>query len=155
MKTLLLTILISFRIVGHTESKDFEIIIEQSNMFGDSRLTLTQDSIKVISRTTLSGTKELTFKHSLTKKEKKELKLLISTIDLKKLEKTYHSDLVDDHYEFEFMFDVNGEIKMTTIYGVRHNEIFDLVKQVNSILPKEFEIQYNDNYLEAFETNRR
>jgi hypothetical protein len=155
LATFLLFILCVVQTIGQS-SKTFNVTIDESVMLGTSKTIITQDSIIVTSKYQLNETKTMGFRKALTKDEKLKLEQLISKINLDKLKDKYHNDFIDDHYEFKFTFDVNDKIKVMTIYGVRLKDIFNFVRQINNMIPKDFEIiHYNDEYLKLFETNER
>lgn len=132
------------------------IAIDQSNSLGMSELmvTVTHDSIVATSGMLIMGERRATrFKKALTGSEIEKLNQSLSKIDVRKLKERYHSSVVDDADEFEFTFNINNETKRTKIYGVRHTRIFNLVGEINKMVPEEFKIYYDDDYLRVFEAN--
>lgn len=153
--TLILIILYSTQVIGQNDNDDFTLTIDESVMMGSSKTIITQDSIVSTSKYYYKEVSTSEFRKALTNDERKKLKNLLSKINLNKLRDSYISDMIDDHYEFKFTFDFNNKSKETTIYGIRHADIFALVEQINTMIPKDYEIHYNDKYLKSFETKDR
>lgn len=153
--TLLLLIIYSTPTIGQKDNVDFTITIDELVMLGSSKTVITKDSIITTSKNYLKKIRTPEFRRALTNDERGRLKRLLSKINLNKLNDSYVNNMIDDNYEFTFTFDINNKIKVTTIYGVRHADIFKLVEQINAMLPKDCAIHYNNEYLESFETNGR
>jgi len=128
-------------------STNFQIEIKESGMISDNSFIISQDSLSVkkVSPSMVNYNSEFSKKLSLADKQ-----LLIeelNKIDLSIIQKNYvNNSAPDDMLEYDFKITIDGQTKEFHIYQVKIDNIFNLVRQINTLLPEKFKIGYNDEY---------
>ena len=150
MRTLLTLILLTFiplGLNGQVTDKNLKLTIRESTMAGNSYYEVTPDSILIMATYYSPHKKTTEFKKALSKDERQKLEKALLKIEIKELKDSYFGqDVSDDNYEFEFTFDVNGTNKKTRIYEYKHKDIFELVRQINLLLPENYLVHYDEKY---------
>ena len=131
--------------------KQFRIYINCSGQLwaGGYDANITQDSI-IIRRSEGPDpvdSKTEYYKRKMTSDEKKVISHALLKINPDNLQKDYtDNDAPDDRAEFDFKLTINSNTKAFHIYEVKIPEIFELVRQINLMLPQKFRIGYDDRY---------
>ena len=140
----------SFQAIGQKHNNDFAITIVEMD-FGGGRMDIkiTQDSIKAESHYMFrDGKVASVFKTPLIDDGRgnlDKLKHLLFKINLDELKESYRGNVLDGS-EFEFTFNFDNKIKRTIIHYGRQTDIFNLVQQINEMIPLEFTIHYDADY---------
>jgi hypothetical protein len=115
-------------------------------MIGADKITIvTQDSIIVHTISLVDKSGE--YRKALNTSEKQKIAEAFSKIDLDNLKDDYtDNNASDDLDEYDFKITMGKKIKAFHIYRVKVDEVFNLVQAINSTLPKEQQIGYNDEY---------
>jgi hypothetical protein len=108
---------------------------------------VTQDSV-VVNGTNYHN-EEFGYENALLPTASKKIADALSKIDLDKLQSDYTNNNVDDAAEFDFSITMDGKKKDFHIYVTAVQEILDLVKEINHVLPKDMQVGYDENYLEV------
>src|ERR1041384_6224570 len=108
-------------------------------MGADKITTITQDAITV---QTMNMTNTApAYKKTLSEAEKQSIAKALAEIDLDKLKDDYtNNNAPDDVGEYDFTIKIGEKIKAFHIYQVKVDEVFNLVKTINSSLPAEEQV---------------
>lgn len=122
-------------------------IVQWGLMFhGNTTWQITEDSIsiKMHARQYDSLT---SYSKGLSITERQTIFYWLSKIDLQKIEKeNVNNTAPDDMGEYDFDISINQHSKKFHIYRVKIDSVFNLVKQINLLLPAQYQIGYNDSY---------
>ena len=148
---LVLFFLFSFQFVDYSQQSDirhFEIKVEPwGRMFGGGTFaTITDDSIKIACSRSIED-KEERYSKRLNERERSQIKYNLKKIDLLNLKANYtDNDAPDDMGEFDFILTIDKAQKKIHIYQVKVDPIFNLVAEINKMVPEKFQIEYNNRY---------
>ena len=135
----------------HVVPEKFSIEIHRWGMMtgGDKITTVNQDSI-VVQSMNLADT-SASYRKNLSASEKAQIAKSLSEIDLDKLQKDYtDNNAPDDMGEYDFKISIGNKTRAFHIYQVKVPEILKLVKTINSILPQEEKIGYDESYFKVY-----
>lgn len=91
------------------------------------------------------------FRKKLSSSEKLQIAKSLSEIDLDKLQKDYtDNNAPDDMGEYDFKISIGEKTKSFHIYQVKVPEVFNLVRTINSLLPQEEKIGYDESYFKVY-----
>ena len=112
---------------------------------GDKITVINQDSIFVQSMNFAdTGT---SFRKILTPAERQMIAKSLSEIDLDKLQKDYtNKNAPDDMGEYDFKISVDQKTRAFHIYQEKVPGVFNLVKTINTLLPADEKIGYDESY---------
>jgi hypothetical protein len=127
------------------EPDKFSISIKKWGMIFENNFRIHDDSVKI----SLKGKNpEKRFVKILTEKEKESIISQVRRINWKEIKKSYVNDRAsDDLTEYDFSITFNKEVHEFHIYQVVVEDIIALVQAINALLPSEFRISYDDNYV--------
>jgi hypothetical protein len=131
-----------------TPPRKFVITIKQWAMIsaGDMTVRVSNDSISATGRNYRN--EEYGFDNGISSSQEKKLLTALAAINLDSLKEEYvDNNAADDKEEFDFIFEVNGKKTKTHVYLQRVNELLDLVKSVNELMPDDMQIVYDEKYL--------
>ena len=148
MKKLLFFLPILFFSFKGTPSKKFVITVKQWAMIsaGDMTVRVTNDSISATGRNYRN--EEYGFENGITSSQEKKVLAALNAIDLTNLKENYVDDnAADDKEEFDFIFEVDGNKTRTHVYLIEVKELLELVKCINTMMPDDMQIVYDEKYL--------
>ncbi|WP_338814393.1 hypothetical protein V9L05_03500 [Bernardetia sp. Wsw4-3y2] len=123
---------------------DFSIEIEESAMLRHSNFKISQDCI--ILEVWLSPDEPKYYSKVVSKADRKAITDLLDKIEFDSLRKGYYNHSIDDMLEYTFKFKYKNVDREIHIYDMKVKPIFDLVAKINTLLPLEFRINYDDSY---------
>ncbi len=114
--------------------------------YGDATWKITEGDIS-IKMPTMRRDSVTNYLRNLSIAERQTIFYWLSKIDLQKIEKeNVNNTAPDDMGEYDFAISVNHQSKKFHIYQVKIDAVFNLVKQINLLLPAQYQIGYNDSY---------
>jgi hypothetical protein len=127
------------------EPDKFNISIKEWGMIFENNFRIHGDSVKI----SLKGKNpEKRFVKILSEKEKESIIAHLKRISWKEIKRTYVNDQApDDLAEYDFSIAFNKEVREFHIYQVAVEDMIALVQVINVLLPSEFRISYDDNYV--------
>lgn len=159
MKATLLSLLFCSVLAFGQKHNGFVVRIVESNPLGGSikDMTITPDSIIVTSLYYFGGGKANSVFRSSNAIDNlgyfEKFKQLLAKLNLDDLKESYVNQSIDDGLDFEFTFNINHKTKQTLIHYIRVNDLMNLVAQINNMIPPEFAIHYDEDYLKDVETS--
>lgn len=151
MGRIFLAIFFLFAVCGFSRSNDirhFEIKVEPWGRIADGGAfaVITDDSIKISYSRTLFDSVE-TYAKRLSEQERRRIKSKLRKIDLLSLKEDYTNEHAGDcGGEFDFVLTIDEVRKKFHIYKVKVDPVFNLIAEINKMLPEKFQIEYNDEY---------
>ena len=143
-----ISLLLVFSFTGFDSNRenndDFTIEIEESAMLRHSNFKISQDCI--ILEVWISPHEPKYYSKEVSKADKKAIILLLDKINFDALRKEYSNYYVDDMLEYDFKINYKGKTKEIHIYDFKVKPIFNLVAKINTLLPLEYRINYDDDY---------
>ena len=144
-----MTLIICSAISGQTtKPTNYKIEIRLWGLLigGDKTWTITQDSISIIQKNFKDSTD--TYSKMLSSADNQRIIETLTKVDLRKIKNEYvNNSAPDDMGEYDFKITVDTQTKEFHIYRVKVDEIFNLVKQINGLLPDKYQIGYNVEYI--------
>lgn len=128
--------------------RHFEISVEPWGriMGGGTFAVITDDSIRITYSRTLFDSVE-TYNKLLSKQERHRIKSKLGKIDLESLKDDYTNNHAGDcGGEFDFFLTIDEVHKKFHIYKVKVDPVFNLIAEINNMVPEKFRIAYNDEY---------
>ena len=123
-----------------------EIVKWGFSFFGNATWEINEDSISVEMKT-IKYDSVTNYSKKLSITERQTIFYWLSKIDLQKIEKeNVNNSAPDDMGEYDFDITINDQSKKFHIYQVKIDAVFNLVKQVNLLLPSQYQVGYNDSY---------
>jgi hypothetical protein len=141
---IILSILLLFTF-NSAYSQIFSIEIEESAMFIQNNYKVSQDCITT-DLTILIGDSTNSYSKIVSKVDRKSITDLLDKINFDTLQKSYSNNSVDCMQEYTFKIKYKNIDREIDIYDTKVKPIFDLVAKINTLLPLEFRINYDDNY---------
>jgi len=138
----------SCNIAQKSKQTYYKIEIEESGMLFDNFFTIKNDSIIIKNRNIgVDSLADTSYSKVLADTAQIILTKALAKVDLNKIEKNYVDNKApDDLGEYDFKILIGTNKKEFHIYRVKVDEIFNLVKQINTLLPNKFRIGYDDSY---------
>ncbi len=130
------------------EIRHFEIKVEPWGRIADGGTfaVITDDSIKITYSRTFFDSVE-TYSKLLSKQERDRIKSKLGKIDFESLKDDYTNNHAGDcGGEFDFVLTIDEVRKKFHIYKVKVDPVFNLIAEINKMLPRKFRIEYNDEY---------
>ncbi|WP_375559362.1 hypothetical protein ACE193_16700 [Bernardetia sp. OM2101] len=106
---------------------------------------ISQDCINI--RLQTPPIKNVSYSKVVSKTDRKIITDLLDKIEFDELRKSYSYYAIDDMVEYDFTVNYKGKSKSIHIYDVKVKPIFDLAAKINTLLPKEYAIGYDEAYL--------
>jgi len=148
---LLTTLLISFSCLNHSKNSkktaDYRIEIRTYGMTWDDKYLFTHDSIIITPKRIIKKDSAAVFLKKLSESDQQTIINALLQINFDDIDPMYvNNSAPDDMPEFDFEITVNSKIKKFHIYQVKVNDIFNLVKQLNKLVPDNYKIGYTEAY---------
>lgn len=148
---LFISLLLLFSFTGsysNREIKDnFSIEIQESALFRHSNFKISQDCIIIkLEIFPTDRKKPRYYSKEVSKTDKKAIMLLLDKINFDTLQKSYSNDYADCMLDYTFKINYKGKNRKIDIYDVKIKPIFNLVAKINTLLPLEYRINYDDDY---------
>jgi len=122
----------------------YEIEIREWGMLFDNKYVITTDSI-IINYSVIK--RPARFAKEVTEGHARSICSSLEKVDMKNMKESYvDNHAPDDMPEYDFRIIRNDETKEFHIYQVKLDEIFNLVAEINKILPKEHRVGYDKEY---------
>jgi len=127
------------------EPDKFSITIHEWSMVFENSFRIHDDSVKI----SIKGKNpEKRFVKLLSEKERESVIAQLHRVNWKEIKKSYvDNNAPDDLLEYDFSITLNNEIREFHIYQVEVEDMIALVQVINQLLPSEFRISYDDNYV--------
>lgn len=132
------------------EQEKFRISIIQEGMIAMEEFIFTNDSVMTIANyANRSAPHPPSVRRALTAAETQRILSTLQATDFKTLSPYYTNyKEVDDGLEFTFEVTYGSQHKETQVYMTRVKSLLRLTDSLNTILPAETKIHYNEHYLE-------
>jgi hypothetical protein len=144
---LILSLVFSLKVVGQTEKlSTYKIEIRQWGLMviGDITWEITPATI-LIKKQNLNGSVD-TFTKKLNRDDRLSIISLLKKIDQEKYTAERVTNPPDDMGEYDFEIQLDNKKVKFHLYQIKIDEVFNLVSSINTILPAEYQIGYNDEY---------
>jgi hypothetical protein len=106
----------------------------------EKHFLVTQDSILVDS----------SYKAPLNEKAKEKLTFLLSSFSLDSMKKDYWNSNVDDGADYIFEITTPKQSKKITVHYEKVQELAELTKEINLLLPSQLRIGYDETYFNKY-----